>query len=56
METTNYYNTLIEVAEDCPIEHAEVPQERGGKKTIALMQYEMIAGNPYKYTSDDVIF
>ncbi|KAA3643289.1 MAG: hypothetical protein DWQ07_22505 [Chloroflexi bacterium] len=56
METTNYFNTLIEVAEDCPIDHAEVPQERGGKKTIALLQYEIIAANPYKYTSDDVIF
>ena len=33
MESTNYYNTIIEVAEDCPIEVGEVPQERAGKKT-----------------------
>ncbi len=28
----NYYDTLIEVADDCPTEKAQVPQARGGKK------------------------
>ncbi|MCD8540630.1 MAG: DUF6157 family protein, partial [Leadbetterella sp.] len=26
------------------------------KKTVAEMQYELLARNPYKYTSDDIFF
>lgn len=55
MSTTNYFNTFIEVAEDCPVEEAEVPPERS-RKTKVRMQYELISENPYKYTSDDLIF
>ncbi|HLR26291.1 MAG TPA: DUF6157 family protein [Fodinibius sp.] len=55
MKTTNYFNTFLEVADDCPVDKAEMPPERG-RKTIVRMQYEMISENPYKYTSDDVIF
>lgn len=56
MHTTNYYNTFIQIAEDCPISNAEVPPLKGVDKTIANIQFEMIADNPYQYTSDDVIF
>lgn len=35
---------------------AEVPVSKNGKPTVASMQYQMIAENPYQYTSDDVIF
>ncbi len=37
----NYYGTLIEVADDCPTKKAQVPQARGGKKTKAVVEYEM---------------
>ena len=56
MKTTNYINTFIEVAEDCPIQKAEIPPQKGEEKTAANIQFEMIAHNPYKYTSDDVLF
>jgi hypothetical protein len=56
MHTTNYYNTFIEVAEDCPINSAEVPPQKGEDKSIANLQFEMIVENPYRYTSDEVIF
>jgi hypothetical protein len=55
MHTTNYIETLIEVAPDCPVKVAEIPEDKE-YKTIARMQYEMISKNPYKYSSDDVIF
>jgi hypothetical protein len=55
MKTTNYYNAFIEVAEDCPVDRAEIPPQKK-EKTIANIQFEMIAHHPYKYTSDDVIF
>ncbi len=54
--TTNYFNTLIEVAEDCPVEIAEIPASKKDVKTVAQLQYELVAKHPYKYTSDDVIF
>lgn len=56
MKSTNYYNTFIEVAEDCPVTEAEVPQERGGKQTVATIQYDLISQHPYQHTSDDVLF
>jgi hypothetical protein len=56
MKSTNYYNTFIEVAEDCPIHSAQVPPQRGDEKSAANLQFEMISRNPYRYTSDEVIF
>ena len=56
MHTTNYTNTFIQIAEDSLVTAAEVPPLKGDKKTVANLQFEMIAANPYKYTSDDVIF
>ncbi len=54
--TTNYINTFIEIAADCPLESGEVPPLKGENKTAANIQFEMIIKNPYKYTSDDVLF
>jgi hypothetical protein len=56
MHTTNYYNTFIQIAEDCPVAEGEVPPLKGTDKTIANLQFEMVMDHPYKYTSDDVIF
>lgn len=53
--TTNYTNTLIEVAEDCPVTEGEPPPV-GAKRTVAALQFELIADHPYRYTSDDVLF
>ncbi|MCE3297127.1 MAG: hypothetical protein K0R65_2841 [Crocinitomicaceae bacterium] len=54
--STNYQNTFIAVAEDCPATHAETPPQKGTDKSVANIQFEMISQNPYKYTSDDVVF
>jgi len=56
IHTTNYQNTFIEIAEDCPIQMGEIPPLKGDKKSIANLQYEMVHANPYKFTSDDVLF
>ncbi|WP_192823506.1 DUF6157 family protein [Rufibacter sp. LB8] len=56
MHTTNYYNTFIAVAEDCPVTVAQVPPQRGTEKTIANLQFELLEANPYRYTSDQVLF
>ena len=52
----NYYNTLIEIAEDSPATKAEVPKPKGGKKTKPVIEYEMIANHPYEYTEEDIAF
>lgn len=56
MTTTNYINTFIEVAEDCPAKVAEMPPQKGKGKTAATIQFEMIIDMPYQYTSDEVLF
>lgn len=55
IHTTNYQDTFIEVAEDCPVSVSEMPPQKN-IPTIADMQYEMISKHPYHFTSDDVIF
>lgn len=52
----NYRETLIAVADDCPVTASVVPAPRGGKKTIPLIQYELLKDHPYKYTSAEVLF
>lgn len=54
--TTNYETAFIAIADDCPASTGEVPLMKGDKKSIANMQFEILKKNPYKYTSDDVLF
>lgn len=56
VHTTNYENTFIEVAEDTPATSGEIPKQKDDAKTIANIEFEMISNNPYKYSSDDVLF
>lgn len=56
IHTTNYKNTFIEMAEDCPVIKGEIPPMKNNEKTAVNIQFEMISKNPYKYTSDDVLF
>ncbi|WP_431609449.1 DUF6157 family protein [Chryseobacterium sp. 'Rf worker isolate 10'] len=55
LHTTNYTNTLIEVAEDCPVPLAQIPPEKK-EKTLANLQYEKLIKSPYTYSSDDIVF
>lgn len=54
--TTNYINTFIGIAEDCPASAGEIPPQKGDGGTVASMLFELISNNPYAYTSDDVLF
>jgi len=55
LHTTNYFDTFIEVADDTKADRGTKPPTKD-KKTVAEMQYELLAKNPYKYTSDDIFF
>ncbi|MEO6001181.1 MAG: DUF6157 family protein [Chitinophagaceae bacterium] len=54
--TTNYKNTFIEIADDCSNTFGEIPPIKADTKTAANIQFEMVSKNPYKYTSDDILF
>jgi hypothetical protein len=56
MHTTNYFNTFIEIAEDCPTSQGEMPPIKGEKRTVANLQFDMLYDKPYQYTSDEVLF
>lgn len=56
MHTTNYINTLIEIAEDSNASAGTVPPVKGEKQTIANAQFELLTAHPYQFTSDDIIF
>lgn len=50
----SYHKTLIAVADDCPVGASVVP--RGERRTVAAVQYEMLAAEPYRLTQEDVLF
>ena len=54
--TTNYRNTLIEIAEDSPVARGTEPPANPERPSVARQQFEMLAGNPYRYDSDSVLF
>lgn len=56
IHTTNYTNTLIEIAEDSPVSASVIPVVKNDKKTIANYQYEKLSKHPLKYTSDELLF
>ena len=56
VHSTNYFNTLILIAEDSKTETGTIPPLKGDKKTVAYLQYELLAGNAYKYNSDEALF
>lgn|SRR5690606_30464505 len=55
--TTNYQDTFIAVAEDCPAAEAAVPQrKKNGEDTVATLQFNLLWEHPYTLTSDDILF
>lgn len=51
-----YINTLIEVAPDTRARAGVVPPVRGGTKSIAVLEYELISAAPYARTQEEVQF
>lgn len=52
--STNYYNTLITIANDSPTLTSTEPNME--KSTVASQQFRWISEQPYHFTSDDVIY
>ena len=56
IHTTNYKNTLIEIAGDCTAIVGEMPPLKGTKISVANLQFDFLFEKPYQYTSDEVLF
>lgn len=52
----NPVNQFIEIAPDCPTDNAVVPQDKGDKRSIASIEYQLLSGNPYGYTLEELKF
>jgi len=49
----NYFETFIQIALDCPAKAAVVPAAKGEKKSIAVLEFELL---PYFYTQEELQF
>lgn len=56
VHTTNYFDTLITLADDCQLGQAQVPVMKTINPTLAWAQYNLLIHNPYRFTSDEVLF
>jgi hypothetical protein len=56
IHTTNYETSFIAIADDCPATAGEIPPTKADSKSVANIQFEILKKNPYKFTSDDVLF
>ncbi len=52
----NYINTFIAVSPDTKAKVGSVPIARGGKRSIAQIEHELIANHPYEFTQEEVQF
>jgi hypothetical protein len=56
VHTTNYFDTFIEVADDCPAVTGQIPPLNVSAPSVATIQFELISQHPYVFTSDEIIF
>lgn len=52
----NYVETLIQVADDCPATTGTIPPKKSDKKSVANLQYELLAEQPYAFTQEELLF
>jgi len=54
----NYYDTFIQVAEDCRCPEGTPPRPTSpsGAVSVARAQFDMVAGHPYEHDQNDVLF
>jgi hypothetical protein len=51
--STNYVDTFIAIAGDCPAEKGLVPR---GATTVAALRLSLLRSRPYSMTSDELLF
>lgn len=56
MGSTNYHDTFIQVAEDCPVAEARVPTAGRATPSVAELQHRILTERPFELTSDELLF
>lgn len=56
MVTSNYFNTFIAVAPDCPVSAPQEPPTTSARPTVAALQFDLVMDHPYEMTSDEILF
>jgi hypothetical protein len=49
-------DTFIQIAPDSTAERGVVPESTREPKPAYLIEYELLAGTPYRYTNDELLF
>lgn len=49
-------NQFIEIAPDCALKESVIPLNKGLKKSIATIEYELLSNKPYVYTLQELKF
>jgi hypothetical protein len=52
----SYINSFIAISEDSSVEHSIIPQPRGERIPIHLLQYNLLSQHPYLYDHFSLIF
>jgi hypothetical protein len=52
----NPVNQFIEIAPDCTLKTAIVPEARDDRKSIASIEYQLLSGKPYGHTLEELKF
>ena len=52
----NYVDTFIQIAPDSKALEPVVPHPRGGKRSIGCVEFDLISGNPYRFTQEEIQF
>lgn len=52
----NYTEAFICIAPDSAASEGLIPSAKGGRKTIAVLEYELLSANPYVYTQEELQF
>lgn len=52
----SYKNTLVKVAEDCPVTRSEIPRIRNENIPVHVHQYELLSKHPYKFGHEELLF
>jgi len=56
VERVDYVDTFIAVADDCPVARGTVPPSTASNPSVVVRTYQLVAEQPYRYTSGDVVF
>lgn len=52
----SYSNTFIRVAADCPVETGVIPVSSKPQLPAHIIQYELLADCPYRYTHEELLY